>query len=49
MEQAQHFADKKQLAQSLKQMAKPGDVVLFKGSRGMKMELVLEQFLQEEK
>lgn len=43
------FEDRDRLVASLKQMAKPGDVLLFKGSRGMRMELALEQFLQEEK
>ena len=46
---ARAFTDKERLAQVLKQLAKPGDVILFKGSRGMRMEQVLEAFLQEEK
>ena len=46
---ARAFTDKDRLAQVLKQLAKPGDVILFKGSRGMRMEQVLEAFLQEEK
>ena len=46
---ARAFTDKDRLAQVLKQIAKPGDVILFKGSRGMRMEQVLETFLQEEK
>lgn len=47
--QARAFTDRDKLVAVLKQMAQPGDVILFKGSRGMRMELVLEQFLQEEK
>ena len=43
------FEDREQLVLALKQQAKPGDVLLFKGSRGMRMELALEGFLQEEK
>ena len=46
---ARAFTDKTRLAQVLKQLAKPGDVILFKGSRGMRMEQVLEAFLEEEK
>ncbi len=46
---ARAFSDKEQLVQVLKQLAKPGDVLLFKGSRGMHMEQVLEKFLGEEK
>ncbi len=43
------FEDRDKLAQALQQIAKPGDVLLFKGSRGMQMELILEKFLQQEK
>ena len=43
------FEDRDRLSEALKQLAKPGDVFLFKGSRGMRMELVLEQFLAQEK
>ncbi len=46
---ARAFTDREQLVAVLKQMAKPGDTLLFKGSRGMRMELVLKQFLQEDK
>ena len=43
------FEDREKLVAALKQLAKPGDVLLFKGSRGMRMELVLDAFLQQEK
>ena len=46
---ARAFTDKEKLVQVLKQITKPDDVVLFKGSRGMRMEQVLENFLEEEK
>lgn len=45
---ARGFEDREALVTALKQMAKPGDVMLFKGSHGMHMEVVLEQFLKEE-
>ena len=45
---AMAFEDRDKLVATLKRMAKPGDVLLFKGSRGMRMELVLEGFLKEE-
>jgi len=43
------YDDREKLVRALKNLAKPGDVMLFKGSRGMRMELILEAFLQEEK
>lgn len=43
------FEDRDKLVSALKQMAKPGDTLLFKGSRGMHMETVLEAFLHEDK
>ena len=44
---ARAFTDRACLVQALKRAAKPGDVLLFKGSRGMRMELILEAFLQD--
>lgn len=46
---ARSFTDRDRLVEVLKQRTKPGDTVLFKGSRGMRMELILERFLGEEK
>lgn len=43
------YEDRDKLVSELKHIAKPGDVLLFKGSRGMRMELALEAFLKEEK
>ena len=45
--EAAHYTDQKEMASRLAALAKPGDVLLFKGSRGMKMENVLTQFLEE--
>ncbi len=39
------FDDRDQLTATLQRLAKPGDVLLFKGSHGMHMELALEKFL----
>ena len=45
-EKALAFDDRKQLSMELIRQCRPGDVLLFKGSRGMHMELVMEQFLE---
>ena len=46
---ARSFTDRHQLVLELKRLARPGDVILFKGSRGMHMELALELFFSDEK
>ena len=46
---ARNFTTHEEMAEHLKRTAKAGDVLLFKGSRGMHMEKVLEAFLSEEK
>ena len=46
---ARSFETHEEMVAHLKRVAKPGDVLLFKGSRGMHMEKVLEAFLKEEK
>ena len=45
---ARAFTDREKLVQVLKFLAKPADTILFKGSRGMRMELILQAFLQKE-
>ena len=44
----EHFDTHEDLAHMLKMRARPGDVILFKGSRGMRMEKALSLFLKEE-
>ena len=46
---AKAFEDRAELVRALRRMARPGDVILFKGSRGMHMEIAMEQFLADEK
>lgn len=44
---ARSFTDREALVAAMKRMIRPGDVILVKGSRGMRMELVLDAFLKE--
>ena len=44
---AMAFEDRDQLVATLKRLALPGDVMLFKGSHGMHMEIALEKFLAD--
>ena len=43
-----HFKEQDDMAKTLRRMAKPGDVILFKGSQGMHMWEVLKMFLAED-
>jgi UDP-N-acetylmuramoyl-tripeptide--D-alanyl-D-alanine ligase len=45
---AKGFEDRQACVAALKRMIKPGDVLLVKGSRGMRMEQILDQFLKED-
>ncbi len=49
MSRGRAYMDREELVQALKRSAKPGDVILFKGSHGMHLEQILEAFLKEEK
>ena len=48
MEHAYAFDDQTALVAALREDAKKGDALLFKGSRGMRMERALAMFLGEE-
>ena len=43
------FQDKDELLSALRRFARPGDVILFKGSHGMHMETILDAFLADKK
>lgn len=45
---AMYYDEQDQLIHELKAKAQPGDTLLFKGSRGMKMERVLQLFLKDD-
>ena len=45
---ASSYEDRDKIVAALKRTVKPGDVLLFKGSRGMRMDLILDRMLQEE-
>ncbi len=47
-EKALAFEDAEKLVATMRRMLRPGDVILVKGSRGMHMERILEQFLKDE-
>ena len=44
---AKAFESREAIIATMKRMIKPGDTVLVKGSRGMRMELILDGFLEE--
>jgi UDP-N-acetylmuramoyl-tripeptide--D-alanyl-D-alanine ligase len=46
---AKAFESRDEIVAAMKRMVKAGDVILVKGSRGMHMELILEQFLKDDK
>lgn len=43
----EHFAEKEKLAEALSRVAKTGDAILIKGSRGMKMETIVGEFKKQ--
>ncbi len=45
---AKAFEKQEDVVSAMKRIIQPGDVILVKGSRGMHMELILDQFLKDE-
>ena len=48
MSRGRAYTDREDLIRALKAAARPGDVILFKGSHGMHLEQILEAFLKNE-
>ena len=46
--QASAYEDREKIVDALKRTVKPGDVLLFKGSHGMRLDLILDEMLKEE-
>jgi UDP-N-acetylmuramoyl-tripeptide--D-alanyl-D-alanine ligase len=44
---AKAFDNRDEVVAAMQRMMRPGDVILVKGSRGMRMELILDKFLKE--
>ncbi len=42
----EHYATREELAEALRAAVRPGDTILFKGSRGMHMEKVMSMFME---
>ncbi len=47
MEKVYHYSNRENLARDLRELVNDGDVLLFKASRGIRMELALELFMKE--
>ena len=47
MKNAKHFNSKDELAQELRKIARPGDIIWLKASRGMRFEDIAEAFYEE--
>ena len=45
---AMNFLSQEELLNVLRNRAKPGDVLLFKGSHGMHMEALLKEFMKDD-
>ena len=47
VEQMRHYRSKEELIREIRELVKPGDVVLLKGSRGMKLDQVVKHLMEE--